>query len=329
MNRGRLVRALAGEAGDGAAREPFEQTPLPTLDERATLYLRAVYGNRDFTNEEYSHARNLMLTAMAADIGARSDARSPSGASLPIEVPTGVDFDEHPVTDRAVEDIQTDRAVEDTQEAEAPLARPPRPQAFPDLRLPPVWLPPVFSGGPLTKRAAAGWAVAACAVVAVLWLAGIFATTWFGAASHDSRVAVEASPPERSGGTRPDADVRVAEAQREVASAFNAAQLGPDEIAALVKHGQDLIADGKFLLARLVLGQAAEAGSAPAALAIGRTYDPTLPERSVVRADAAPDIAKARAWYERAKNLGSAEAGRRLSQLSAPAPAPPVRPGPK
>jgi hypothetical protein len=87
MIRGRVVRALAGEAGDRAAtdaREPFEQTPLPTLDERATLYLRAVYGNRDFTNEEHSRARNLMLTAMAADIGARSDAGSPDGASLAI-----------------------------------------------------------------------------------------------------------------------------------------------------------------------------------------------------------------------------------------------------
>src|SRR5262249_58796517 len=108
--------------------------PLPTLDERANLYLRAVYGDRDFTNDEYSSARNLMLTAMAADIGARSDARSPDAALLPIEVPADVDFDEHPVTDRAVEDplthlavedSLTDLAVEDSPEAEAPLARPP------------------------------------------------------------------------------------------------------------------------------------------------------------------------------------------------------------
>src|SRR5262245_48522500 len=133
MIRGQVVRVLAGEAGGRAAtdaREPFEQTPLPTLDERATLYLRAVHGNRDFTNQEHSHARNLMLTAMAADIGARSDARSPDGASLPIEIPADVDLDEDPVTERA---------VEDTREAEAALAPPPRSQAFPDLRLPPVW----------------------------------------------------------------------------------------------------------------------------------------------------------------------------------------------
>ena len=121
----------------------------------------------------------------------------------------------------------------------------------------------------------------------------------------------------------------MAEAEREVASALNAAQRRPDEIAALLKRGQELIADGKFRLARLVLEQAAEAGSAPAALALGRTYDPILPERSSVRPDAAPDIAMARVWYQKAKDLGSAEAARRLGQLSASVPSPAAQSGPK
>src|SRR5262249_9395039 len=42
--------------------------PIPTLDERATLYLRAVQGNRDFTEEERSNARNVLLNSMAAEI---------------------------------------------------------------------------------------------------------------------------------------------------------------------------------------------------------------------------------------------------------------------
>jgi tetratricopeptide (TPR) repeat protein len=45
--------------------------PIPTLDERATLYLRAVHGNRDFTEEERSNARNVLLNSMATEIAAQ------------------------------------------------------------------------------------------------------------------------------------------------------------------------------------------------------------------------------------------------------------------
>jgi TPR repeat protein len=117
----------------------------------------------------------------------------------------------------------------------------------------------------------------------------------------------------------------VAEAQRELASALNVARLGPDEVAALLKQGRELVALGKFRFARLVLEQAAEAKNASAAFTIGQTYDPLI-ERSAVRPDAPPDIAMARTWYEKAKDLGSLEAAQRLSQLpgatSVPRPAP-------
>jgi hypothetical protein len=56
-----------------AAREPLAQLGVPTLDERASLYLRAVRGNNDFGNEAYSDARNRILNAMAADIVAKSE----------------------------------------------------------------------------------------------------------------------------------------------------------------------------------------------------------------------------------------------------------------
>ena len=118
----------------------------------------------------------------------------------------------------------------------------------------------------------------------------------------------------------------MAEAERELASAFNSAQLRPDEIAALVKSGQELVAEGKFRFARLVLERAAEAKSAAAALALARTYDP-LVDRSAARGDAPPDVAMARAWYEKAKDLGSTEAAQRLSRLPASLPA--AQPGPK
>ena len=81
-------------------------------------------------------------------------------------------------------------------------------------------------------------------------------------------------------------------------------QSTPEEIADLVKRGRELFAAGKTRDARTVLRRAAEAGDASAALALATTYDPAELEK--LRAhDADPDIAMARAWYEKAKDLGS------------------------
>ena len=60
------------------AREPLGELPVPTLDERVLFYLRAVHGNRDFTQEERSNARNVLLNSMAAEIAAQAD-QSPKG----------------------------------------------------------------------------------------------------------------------------------------------------------------------------------------------------------------------------------------------------------
>ena len=85
-----------------------------------------------------------------------------------------------------------------------------------------------------------------------------------------------------------------------------------------------MIADGKIPLARLVLHRAASAGSAPAALELGGTYDPIILERlgatsvteMVENVVVLPDTALARAWYQKAKDLGSAEAPGRLEELA-------------
>jgi hypothetical protein len=45
--------------------------PVPTLVERVNLYLRAVHGNRDCTEEERSNARHVLLNSMAAEIAAQ------------------------------------------------------------------------------------------------------------------------------------------------------------------------------------------------------------------------------------------------------------------
>jgi hypothetical protein len=66
------------------ARERLGELPIPTLDERVLFYLRAVHGNRDFTEEERSNARNVLLNSMAAEIAAQVlPAKQSSKGELP------------------------------------------------------------------------------------------------------------------------------------------------------------------------------------------------------------------------------------------------------
>jgi hypothetical protein len=92
-------------------------------------------------------------------------------------------------------------------------------------------------------------------------------------------------------------------------------QLDPEEIATLVKRGEDFLKTGDVAAARLFLRRAAAAGHGPAALALGLTFDPAfLAEQGVL--GFAPDLAQARSWYERAAELGSREAAQRLERLA-------------
>lgn len=88
-------------------------------------------------------------------------------------------------------------------------------------------------------------------------------------------------------------------------------RLDRDEIADLRKRGEEFMAAGNLGLARLALQRAAEAGDPQAAFALATTYDPILLEtRRVI--GVVPDIAVARAWYEKAKEFGSTDASLRL-----------------
>jgi hypothetical protein len=87
-----------------------------------------------------------------------------------------------------------------------------------------------------------------------------------------------------------------------------------DETVVLLKRGQELLHYGDLAAAQLMLRQAAEAKNAEAALTLGSTYDPvTLRELRVYGFSA--DVGMARTWYEKAKELGSPEAARRLDNL--------------
>lgn len=93
--------------------------------------------------------------------------------------------------------------------------------------------------------------------------------------------------------------------------------LRPDEIgriAELIAHGQKMIDLGQIAGARSYFKRAAEAGSADAAYALGMTYEPSFLDRVGVQGMRA-DPAEARAWYERAQELGSQAAKQRLEEL--------------
>ncbi|HML12622.1 MAG TPA: hypothetical protein VK456_04910 [Xanthobacteraceae bacterium] len=94
-----------------------------------------------------------------------------------------------------------------------------------------------------------------------------------------------------------------------------ASELSPEDLAALLKRGQQLAASGDIAAARLTLRPAAEAHNAQAALALGATYDPIV-LHSLGIFGVTPDVAQARSWYEKAKAYGSAEAPRRIELLA-------------
>src|SRR5262249_33205090 len=72
--------------------------------------------------------------------------------------------------------------------------------------------------------------------------------------------------------------------------------LDPDEITLLMKQGEQFIAAGDVVTARIVFQRAAEAGDADAALALGATYDPIVLANLGV-AGLGANVEKARIWY--------------------------------
>jgi hypothetical protein len=89
--------------------------------------------------------------------------------------------------------------------------------------------------------------------------------------------------------------------------------LEAEEIATLLKRGQDFLKTGDIMSARLVLRRAANAGNGHAALALGATFDAVFLAQ-LGALGFAPDVAQARVWYQRALELGSTEASRRLDR---------------
>ena len=112
--------------------------------------------------------------------------------------------------------------------------------------------------------------------------------------------------------------VAVAPAVREpvpvTREAVPARRIDPDELAVLLTRAKSLLAIGDITSARLLLERAADAQEAEAALMLAGTYDPQVLGSQDLRSVTA-DPAAARVWYQKAAELGSADARRRLGQL--------------
>ena len=80
-------------------------------------------------------------------------------------------------------------------------------------------------------------------------------------------------------------------------------------------RAKGLLATGDIAPARLLLERAAEAQEASAALMLAQTYDPAVLGTQDTR-NITTDPALARNWYQRAAQLGSPDAQRRLSSIA-------------
>ena len=122
-------------------------------------------------------------------------------------------------------------------------------------------------------------------------------------------------PPTQMGSALAPADTRNPAAEPQASKLRRA--MGPDQrraIASLVTRGKELLRDGDFSSARLILQHAADAGDADGALMLGSTYDPSILAQLGIRSQAA-NVDLARRWYEKAQELGSAESSSRLKTL--------------
>src|SRR5262245_28057388 len=129
-----------------------------------------------------------------------------------------------------------------------------------------------------------------------------------------SQQGTETSQPARPSGDE-TAGMLPGEPGGQVGSATKASRvLDPEEIKLFMKQGEQFIAAGDVVTARIVFQRAAEAGDANAAMALGATYDPIVLANLGV-AGLGANVEKARIWYQKAENLGSTDATRRLAIL--------------
>jgi hypothetical protein len=90
-----------------------------------------------------------------------------------------------------------------------------------------------------------------------------------------------------------------------------------EQLFSIVRKGDEQMAMGNVSAARLLYRHAADNGLAAAALALAASYDEEELRKRRVKGGVQPDSKQAQFWYEKARELGSAEARERLLKLGA------------
>jgi hypothetical protein len=276
-----------------------DPSPSPTLDNRANLYLNAVYGAREFNHEEHAHARDMILDAMAVDVGAgRKDVvvRTHENSTPSEHHPTAFHYyAPHRPSPARVGVEAFDRDLEREVDVEAARVS----------RRPPPTLP--------RHKARRGSFVLFAAIAGCLVFAAIIGVTLplvLRTESAKTDIIAQFSPGEFQSLLSPkNSSPQVVEtvATRRPASS--------ELVGRLFDLGNRLVAGGDMYGGRLILQEAANEGNASAALALGATFDP-IEATALGQRDSSSDLDKARAWYLKAKQLGSTEAQARLDRLA-------------
>jgi hypothetical protein len=287
-----------GTNAEATGAEPTPKVlPLPSLDERVEMHLRAVSGSDDATiSRSRAAVRERILDAIAGDI-----------------VP------------QILERKKWVEISEPTPSADPLVSR--------VIGICVVLFRNIFDLGSrvseflssLTPRTLAWAATAAIILVQAAVITALLVKEQ--RASSGPSLATPGIVEIRMAAAPPTADP--AQTAASSAAAFGVPRHSDEEIAALVAGGRQLMIEGDIRNARLVLQQAAEAGNAAAALELGATYDPIElkklelsrhgPTRVAVDVTSQRiilDIAMARTWYQKAKDLGSTEAENRLKRLA-------------
>jgi hypothetical protein len=180
---------------------------------------------------------------------------------------------------------------------------PPPPTPMPDLRAARDPKPEIAP-----SRGRTGWMIAAVILLALAG-GGYFAyTNYF--QKHEDEVAA-ATPATLSAPALASTADGARKSVRETVGEYLATNPAPD---AMLAKGKEFEQAGEMNGAFLVWRRAAEAGNAPAQLALASFYDPlVIPPK----AGFTPDGARAADWYERAALAGNPEAQRKFGLLLA------------
>lgn len=361
-----LLNSVDNEEEIADARGPLKLQHVLSLDDRANLYLNALYGKREFTTDEYNDARETIIDAMAAEIraepGNNDDAEisgsDPTerdlhyGASnlglqtfgslhdrLAKRLTRSRDFDTHGpnpapmMSDDAPADKNSEISIERRALAAISSALRLEPESAGPERRPMGPVSPIEAShlqsrssapsflaaasvrrtnnigsyrnpiGQANKRRVSIRSITIAATLSLMVLGPVALFILMGSELQDSKwTMVGQFSPDRWSSRPFHLDQRPA-IDKSV------------PVDRLVGLGERLIAGGDVSAARLILTEAVKEGSAPAALTLGKTFDPNELHRATDASDLV-NVESAKTWYEKAKQLGSSEAQAQLDRLT-------------